>query len=88
MIAVENDYEPVIIEQPFQSHIYENQFELLLDYYNRPTSNNIPLVRKIKEINTVNKSEKDQLPCSSPNHTYQNIQNETPKKKFGQSHFS
>ena len=30
MIAVENDYEPVIYEQPFSSHIYENQSELTL----------------------------------------------------------
>ena len=28
MIAVENDYEPIIYEQPFPSHIYENQSEL------------------------------------------------------------
>ena len=33
MIAVENDYEPIIYEQPFSSHIYENQLELLHNYY-------------------------------------------------------
>ena len=27
MIAVKNDYEPIIYEQPFSSHIYENQLE-------------------------------------------------------------
>ena len=42
MIEVGNDYEPLIYEQPFQSHIYENQLELLQNYYNRPTSYNIP----------------------------------------------
>ena len=36
MIAVENDYEPIIYEQPFSSHIYENQSELLHNYYIEP----------------------------------------------------
>ena len=36
MIAVENDYEPIIYEQPFSSHIYENQLELLHNYYIEP----------------------------------------------------
>ena len=30
MITVEFDYEPIIYEQPFSSHIYENQLELLI----------------------------------------------------------
>ena len=29
LITVENDYEPIIYEQPFTSHIYENKLELL-----------------------------------------------------------
>ena len=33
MITFENDYEPIIYEQPFTSHIYENQLELLHNYY-------------------------------------------------------
>ena len=37
MITVENDYEPVIYEQPFTSHIYENQLKLLHNYYIGPT---------------------------------------------------
>ena len=37
MITVENYYEPVIYEQPFTSHIYENQLELLHNYYIGPT---------------------------------------------------
>ena len=37
MITVENDYEPIIYEQPFTSHIYENQLELLHNYYIGPT---------------------------------------------------
>ena len=36
MIAVKNDYEPIIYEQPFSSHIYENQLELLHNYYIEP----------------------------------------------------
>ena len=48
MIEDENDYEPVIYEQPFHSHIYENQMELLQAYYNKPTSNNIPAVQKVR----------------------------------------
>ena len=31
MITVENDYEPIVYEQPFSSHIYKNQPELLQD---------------------------------------------------------
>ena len=36
MIAVENDYEPIIYDQLFSSHIYENQLELLHNYYIEP----------------------------------------------------
>ena len=36
MIAVENDYEPIIYEQPFSSHIYENQLKLHHNYYIEP----------------------------------------------------
>ena len=36
----ENDYEPIIYEQPFSSHINENQLELLHNYYTRPVNNN------------------------------------------------
>ena len=40
MITVEIDYEPIIYEQPFSSHIYESQLELLNNYYMGPTNNN------------------------------------------------
>ena len=33
MISVENDYESVTYEEPFSSHINENQLELLNNYY-------------------------------------------------------
>ena len=41
MITVENDYEPIVYEQPFSSHIYENQSGLLQDYYTRPIRNDV-----------------------------------------------
>ena len=81
IIKVENDYEPVIDEQPFHSHNYENQMELLQDSYNRPTSNSIPVVQEVNEVNTLIKPEKDQVPCSSTNHIHQNIQKKSPKEK-------
>ena len=52
MITVENDYEPIIYEQPFTSHIYENQLELLHNYYIGPT-NTTQTAQEVNEINTV-----------------------------------
>ena len=63
MIAVENDYEPIIYEQPFTSHIYENQLELLHNYYIEPI-NTTQTVQEVNKINTVNKpSENDKTKC-------------------------
>ena len=81
MIKVENDYEPVIYEQPFHSQMYENQSEFLLDYYTRPKRNNIPTEPKINKANTLIKPEKEQVPCSSTNHNYQNVLKRPPSKK-------
>ena len=53
MIKDENDYEPFIYEQPFSSHIYENQLEVLFDYYIRPISNNVSVTQEVNETNTV-----------------------------------
>ena len=52
MISVKNDYEPVIYEQTFTSHIYENQLELLHNYYIGPTDTT-QTTQKVNEINTV-----------------------------------
>ena len=82
MIEVENDFETATYEQPFRSHVYENQLELLLDYYNRPRSNNIPIEQKINEATTSHEPEKEQLPCFSTNHIYQIIPKEPPKEKI------
>ena len=50
MITVENDYEPIIYEQPFSSHIYENQLELLNNYYLGPTNNNSQITQELNEL--------------------------------------
>ena len=71
MITVENNYEPIIYEQPLHSHIYENQLELLQDYYTRPISNSVPVIQEVNEINTIIKPEKDEVQCSSTNHFHE-----------------
>ena len=76
MITVENDYEPIVY---LSSHIYENQSELLQDYYTRPISNNVPVEQNVNEINTVVTNEKQR---SITKHIYQNIQNEQPREKI------
>ena len=81
MITVENDYEPIIYEQPFTSHIYENQLKLLQNYYIRPINNNVPVEQEVNEINTVIKPKKDEVQSSSTNHIYQNIQKKTAKRR-------
>ena len=82
MIKVENDYEPVIYEQIFHSHIYENQLKLLHNCSTRTISNNIPAVQEVNKINTLIKPEKEQKQCLNTNHIYQNIQKESPQEKF------
>ena len=73
MIKLENDYETVVYEQPFHSHIYENHLELILDYHTRPRSNKIPIEQIVNEVTTLQQPEKEQIPCSSTNHIYQNL---------------
>ena len=88
MITIENDYEPIVYEQPFPSHIYENQLELLHNYYIGPIDT-IQTTQEVNEINTVIKpDEKDETQCSNTKHIYQNIQKEKPEKKIGQFYFS
>ena len=82
MITVENDYEPVIYEQPFTSHIYENQLELLHNYY-IGTTDTTQTTQEVNEINTVIKPDKkSETKCSNTNHIYQNIQKEQPREKI------
>ena len=83
MITVENDYEPIIYDQPFSSHIYENQLELLHNYYTRPINNNTRTTQEVNETNTVIKPDKkDEVQCSTTKHSYQNIQEEQPREKI------
>ena len=88
MIEVENDHETDIYEQPFHSHIYEYQLELLLDYHTRPRNSNIPIEQIVNDVTTLNKPEKEQVPCSSTNHIYQNIPKEPSKRKNLDNPFS
>ena len=82
MIKVENDYESVIYEQPFSSHIYENQSEFLQNYYTTPI-NSTPTTQETNEINTTNQTNKNiKTKCLNTNHIYQNIQKEQPKEKI------
>ena len=82
MIKVDNGYETVTNEQRFHSHIYENQLELLLDYHTRPRNSNIPIEQMVNDVTTLQEPEKEQVPCSSTNHIYQNIPKEPPKEKI------
>ena len=82
MITVKNDYEPIIYEQSFTSHLYENQLELLHNYYIGPI-NNTQNTQEVNEINTVIKPDKkDETQCSNTKHIYQNIQKEQPREKI------
>ena len=82
MITVKNDYEPIIYEQPFTSHVYENQLELLHNYYIGPIDNT-QTTQEVNEINTVIKPDKKvETQCSNTKHIYQNIQKEQPRKNF------
>ena len=82
MITVENDYEPIIYEQPFTSHIYENQLELLHNYYIEPI-NTTQTAQEINENNTVHEpDEKDKTKFLNTNHIYQIIQKEQTREKI------
>ena len=76
MITVENDYEPIIYEQPFSSHLYENQLELLHNYYTRPINNNTRTTQEVNEINTVIKPDKKKTKYNAQT---QNIFIKTPQ---------
>ena len=82
MITVINDYEPIIYEQPFTSHIYENQLELLHNYYIQPIDNT-QNTQEVNGINTVIKPDKkDKTQCPNTKHISQNIQKEQPREKI------
>ena len=51
MITVEIDYEPIIYEQSFSSHVHENQLELLHIYYTTPIKNKTRTTQEVKNFN-------------------------------------
>ena len=69
MITVENDYEPIIYEQPFTSHISENQFEILHNYYIEPIDNT-QTTQEVNGINTVIKPDKKRRNTMPKHKTY------------------
>ena len=81
MIKVENDYETVTYEQHFNSHIYDNQLELLFDYHTRSRSNKLQIEQIVNEGTTSQKPEKEQIPCSSTNSKIKIYQKNHQKKK-------
>ena len=88
MITIKNDYEPIIYEQPFTSHIYENQLELLHNYYIEPIDNT-QTTQEVNGINTVIKPDKkDETQCSNTNNFIKIYKKNNQEKKFGQFHFS
>ena len=88
MIEFKNDYEPIIYEQPFTSHIYENQLELLHNYYIEPI-NTTQTAQQINEINTASKpNENDKTKCLNTLISIKIYKKKNPEKKFGQYHFS
>ena len=82
MITTEKDYKSINNEQPFTSHFYENQLELLHNYYTTPNSNKVLVEQEVNRINTVIKTEKDEVQSSNTNHIYQNIQKEQQREKI------
>ena len=82
MITVENDYESVTYEEPFSSHTYENQLELLNNYYLGPNNNITQTNQEIQEINTKNSLEKKEMKNLTTIHIYQNVQKEPPREKI------
>ena len=78
MIDVENDYEPIICEQPMYFHIYQNHDQFLLNYYSKPIiqNDNKTLEKLVEEI-----TEEKPTECSSTNKFYQNIPKEPQNKK-------
>ena len=85
MINVENDYEPIIYEQPIHTHIYQNHDHFLLNCFTRPVPTNTTK-EKTQKIVDEEKEEKRTEGSNTNIKTYQ--QNHIcKKKKYGQFHF-
>ena len=82
MITVENDYESVTYEEPFSSHIYENQIELLNNYYLGPNNNPTQINQKSQKIDTETPLNENEIKHLTTNHIYQKVQKEPPREKL------
>ena len=89
MINVENDYEPIIYEQPIYSHIYQNNDQFPLNYYTRTISNNKAKAKIEKIVEEITwQIAQTQITiikeCSNTNNNYPNIPKEPQlqKEKF------
>ena len=76
MVQNENDYEPIIYEQPIKSDFYQNHDYFLLHYFDRPMSNNKILDNTEEELTAEELTEN-----SSTKHIYQNISKERQSPK-------
>ena len=86
MISVKNDYESVTYEEPFSSHMYENQLELLNNYYLGPNSNDTQTTEEVHKINTENSPDKDKIKSLTSKYTKRtatrkNLDNFIPLRK-------
>ena len=52
MISVENDYESITYEKPFSSQIYENQLDILNNYYMEPITNDTQTTQEVNKYKT------------------------------------
>ena len=82
-INVENDYEPLLYDQPFHFHNNENHTRLLLNYYTRPKRKN-KMIEQIKEkVTTLIEPVEKPVPCFSTNlFFYRNVPKEPPREKI------
>ena len=88
MIPVENDYESITYDEPFSSHIYENQLELLNNYYLGPICNDTQTTQEVNRKNTEISLDKIKNKAQLQI-TYTKIyKKDSNEKKFGKSHFS
>ena len=83
MITVEKDYQPIIYEQPFTSHKYENQLELLHNYYIGPIDNT-QTTQEVNGINTVIEPDKKTKQNAQTQNIFIKIyKKNNQEKKFG-----
>ena len=73
---VENDYEPIIYEQPIYSHKYQNHNQFLLNYFTRPINSNKTIEKIVEEI-----TEEKPREGSSTKNIYQFISEEAQLQK-------